>query len=189
MTLTPRSGLGLRLEINGTGAAVLAEVRRTGRDVLGNPVQPFVDREGGWPLRCCLRDSEPGEVLALIAWCPFDWSGPFAEVGPVVVHHEGCAPVTVASVPVAFLGREQVVRPYRTDHQLAYDHIRVVAADGSLPQVLDDLLARPDIEEVVARNVLAGCYSFTARRASTACTVPVDEVRPLGPTGPGPVCR
>lgn len=162
--MTTRSGLEARLEIIGTDAADLSEVRRTGRDVLGNPVEPFVDTEGGWPVRCCLRDSRPGEVLAIIAWCPFDWRGPFAEVGPIVVHHESCAPVTLASVPVAFLDRQQVVRPYGADHRLDYDHARVVAGDGSLPEVLDDLLGLPAIEMVVARNAVAGCFSFTARR-------------------------
>ena len=152
------------ITVVGTDPDRLTSLRRAGIDVWGNVIEPFVDAEGGWPLRCCLRDSEPGDRLAIVAWCPFPWSGPFVEVGPIAIHHEGCEAAVVDAVPAQFLGRRQLLRPYTADHRIAYDHLRLVEPDGSLPDALDELLAHPEVVEVVARNVLAGCYSFRATR-------------------------
>lgn len=135
----------------------------SGADHGGNPIEPFVDTDGGWPLRCCLTDSRQGDELAIVAWAPFEWRGPYAEVGPIVVHAHWCGGVTGDGVPAQFLGRRQLVRPYGPDHRIAYDHTVIVEADGSLPDVLADVLARDGVEVALVRNVLAGCYSFTAR--------------------------
>ena len=152
------------IEICGADPARLADLRRTGVDHGGNAVEPFVDRDGGWPLRCCLTDSLPGDVLAIVAWGPFEWRGPYAETGPIVVHADPCGGVAGDGVPPQFLTRRQLVRPYGTDRRIAYDDIVIVEPDGSLPDVLADVLSRDGIEVALVRNVLAGCYSFTARR-------------------------
>lgn len=74
----------------GTDPAELRRVLHDGIDHGGNPIEPFTDDAGGWPLRCCLSDSLPGERIAIIAWAPMPWSGAYAETGPIVVHAEGC---------------------------------------------------------------------------------------------------
>jgi hypothetical protein len=160
--LTPLTSI----EISGADPARLAELRRTGVDHGGNPMEPFVDAGGGWPLRCCLADSRPGDALAIVAWAPFEWRGPYAEVGPIVIHAEPCGGFASDGVPPQFLKRRQLVRPYGDDRRIAYDHVVIVDPDGSLPEVLADVLSRDGIEVALVRNVLAGCYSFTARRRS-----------------------
>jgi hypothetical protein len=145
-------------------ASQLAELRHHGIDHSGNPVVVFADVEGGWPLRCCLRDSTAGDRLAIVAWSPFPWSGPYAEVGPIVIHASDCGGRTATSLPVQFLTRPQLLRPYGYDRRIAYDDVVIVEGDGSLPDVLVDLLSRDHIDFVLARNLLAGCYSFTAVR-------------------------
>jgi hypothetical protein len=154
------------ITITGADPRELDELRERGIDHGGNAVEPFVDDDGGWPLRCCLRDSEPGDELAIVAWSPFPWRGPFAELGPIAIHARRCAGVTADGVPAQLLTRPQLARPYTTGHRIAYDDVVVVDGDGSLPAVLERLLASPEIELVVVRNVLAGCYSFTATLAS-----------------------
>ena len=47
---------------------VLKELRTA--DDAGRPMAPFTDDEGGAPLRCCLRRSEPGERIALVSYAP-----------------------------------------------------------------------------------------------------------------------
>lgn len=153
------------LAVVGVEPERLAALRRSGIDQWGNVIEPFVDDDGGWPLRCCLRDSLPGDVLAIVAWCPMPWSGPFVEVGPIVIHYGGCEAAVLDAVPGQFLARRQLLRPYTHDHEIAYDHLRIVEADGSLPDALHELLARDEIAEVVVRNVMAGCYSFRVTRA------------------------
>jgi hypothetical protein len=157
-----------QVRITGADSRRLALLRQTSVDHGGNPVEPFIDDEGGWPLRCCLTDSRPGEQLAIVAWSPFEWSGPFAEVGPIVIHATECAGFTGSGVPPQFLTRRQIVRPYGHDRRIAYDHIVLVEPDGSLPVVLADVLARPDVAFTLVRNVLAGCFSFTAHTTSSS---------------------
>jgi hypothetical protein len=156
------------IEIQGTDPEQLHALRSSGVDHNGDPVEPFTDHEGGWPLRCCLTDSEPGDELAIVGWSPFPWRGPFAETGPIVVHADACGGLEGGhDVPAQLLGRRQLVRPYGNDRRIAYDRVVIVEADGSLPSVLEAVLGDDDIDFVHVRNVLAGCYSFTARRAGT----------------------
>ena len=156
------------LDITGADADRLAVLRATGLDQRGNAVEPFVDDQGGWPLRCCLQDSRPGERIAIVAWSPFPWAGPFAEVGPIVIHAHDCGGPAGRGIPQQFLGRRQLVRPYGHDRRIAYEDVVVVDGDGSLPEVLRDVLERPWIDFALVRNLEAGCYSFTVRRRADA---------------------
>lgn len=148
--------------ITGADRNQLAVLWSTGRDHGGNPVEPFVDTDGGWPLRCCITDAQPGDELAIVAWSPFPWQGPYAELGPIVIHARPCSGLAVDGIPKEFLSRRQVVRPYGIDRRIAYDRIAIVEPDGSLPAVVADVLAHDDIEFALVRNVASGCWSFTA---------------------------
>ena len=150
--------------ITGLDPQQLAALRRDLVDHGGNSVEPFIDDAGGWPLRCCLRDSHAGDRLAIVSWNPFPWAGPYAETGPIVIHVDECDVERRTVVPEQFHVRRQLVRPYARDHRIAYDLTSIVEADGTLDAVLADLLERDDVERVVVRNVMAGCYSFTATR-------------------------
>ena len=123
----------------------------------------FVDQDGGWPLRCCLRDSKAGDELAIVAWNPFPWSGPYAAVGPVVIHASGCEDRHLGDrVPDQFRGRAQILRPYSHDLRIAYDLILHLGPDDDLDAAIAELLANPAVSFLQARNVMSGCYSFTA---------------------------
>src|SRR3954469_11018460 len=94
----------------------LREIRRRGRDDHGNITTVTLDDEGGAPLRCCLRDSRPGERRILLAYSPFERSGPYAEVGPVFVHADDCAGYPAdGGYPDDYRSRRQVFRAYRSD--------------------------------------------------------------------------
>lgn len=146
----------------------LDAVLRTGVDHAGHPVEPFADPAGGWPLRCCLSDSAPGDRVAIIAFSPFPWTSPYRAIGPVVVHADPC-PGPSGRYPAQFDGRDQVVRAFGDDgeriHTQVYDRHRLVRAGGGLPEAIAEALSDPRVEFVQASNVLAGCYSFTATRA------------------------
>jgi Protein of unknown function (DUF1203) len=144
--------------------ARVAAMRGSGVDHGGNPLEPFVDDEGGWPLRCCLRDSEVGEWIAIVAWQPFTWKGAYAETGPVVVHAEACEGFSGSAVPVEFEGRRQLVRPYTADHRIAYDHVRLVETEESLTDAIRAVFEHADVESALVRNVMAGCLSFEVVR-------------------------
>lgn len=153
------------IEIRGIDCGALAEVLDCGIDQGGNPIEPFIDRHGGWPLRCCLDDSCAGDKIAIIAWSPFPWKGAYAETGPIVVHAEGCAGSTVSDrLPPELDARPMTLRPYGADHRIAYEKVRHVPEGKSLTAHVRGLLDDPGIEIVHGRNMTGGCFSFQANR-------------------------
>lgn len=143
----------------------LKDVIAAGVDHGGNPIEPFIDTAGGWPLRCCLADSAPGDEIAIIAWSPFAWDGPYREVGPVVVHTSDCGGrQDSAELPADLDRAPMVLRPYGHDRRIAYPLVRHVAGEGSLTAEIADMLRNETIDFIHARNVTGGCYSFTAAR-------------------------
>jgi uncharacterized protein DUF1203 len=140
-------------------ADTLSRVRSTGRDEAGNELRTRVDDEGGSPLRCCLRDTTPGERVLLIAYTPPGVTGPYAERGPVFIHAEPCPGYPdVDRYPAGLGHRRQIVRGYDRAGNMA---TATLVADGTeAEQELVTVLGRPDIQVAHVRNVAAGCYNF-----------------------------
>jgi len=143
--------------------ARLREIKAAGVDESGNQLTVQVDTEGGSPLRCCLRESDPGERMLLIAYTPPGTRGAYAERGPVFIHAEPCAGyLTPSRYPPGLSHRLQVVRAYDRDGRIAGG---VMVNDGEHAMtVIRELLTRPDVSLVHLRNVGYGCYNFAVRR-------------------------
>ncbi|MDQ2743991.1 MAG: DUF1203 domain-containing protein [Chloroflexota bacterium] len=153
--------------ISAIPAQILDRIRAARRDDFGNPLEEFVDEEGGSPLRCCLQPAAGGDRLTLIAYRPFSRPGPYAEVGPVFVHAERCAGYTEPSrYPDRYRDwATMIFRPYHKDGRMAYPAIAMV--EGPMAeQVIDEIFADPTIEMIHSRNVYAGCYMFAIHRPS-----------------------
>ena len=148
----------------GTDQDQLAELRASGVDHNGQPVEAFIDSDGGWPLRCCLRDARPGDELAIVGWSPFGWRGAYATTGPVVIHARVCPQPADGQLPAEFEDRWQVLRAYGVDHRLVYDLNRIVEPGDGISRNIDEMLADSRVQFVQGYNVLPGCYSFTASR-------------------------
>lgn len=134
---------------------VLARVRTTGVDVSGTPVV-HLHADGGEPLRCCLRNAEPGEPLILFGYEPPIGASPYREIGAVFAHAEPCTGPS-AGYPAAWRGKPQVLR--------AYDRrgwIRdAVVHDGRDPEAaIARLFADPETVQLHSRNVAYGCFMF-----------------------------
>ena len=142
-------------------AAGLAEIRAAGRDEAGNSLTVQADN-GGSPVRCCLRETRPGERVMLIAYTPPGTAGAYAERGPVFVHADPCEGYpTPRRCPPGLRHRMQVVRAYDRQGRIADG---MLAADGLQAEaVIAEMLARPDVELVHLRNVGYGCYNFAVR--------------------------
>jgi Protein of unknown function (DUF1203) len=140
----------------------LDAIRAAGRDEARNPLEAQVARDGGAPLRCCLREARLGERLLLIAYSPPGTAGAYAERGPVFVHADRCGGYrTPGEYPPELAHRQQVVRAYDGQGRIADG---VLTADGRQAQdVIRELLARPGVELVHLRNVGYGCYNFAVR--------------------------
>jgi hypothetical protein len=140
----------------------LQEIRAAGVDEAGNGLTIQTDANGGNPLRCCLRESVPGERLLLIAYTPPGARGAYAERGPVFIHAEPCdGYLTKDRYPPALSHRQQVVRAYDREGRIA-DGVLVDDGEHAIT-VIRDLFTRPDVALVHLRNVGYGCYNFAVR--------------------------
>ncbi len=160
-------------EVRALPADVVREL--LARDDAGRPSQPYVDTEGGSPLRCCLRRIRPGERVALVSYAPLRrWAratgaepGPYDEVGPVFVHAEPCAGPDGSGCPGWLTEGRRVLRAYDMAGRIlggrlieAYPDRGPVAAESALAEMFAD----PGVAVVHCRAVEFGCFLFEARR-------------------------
>nr|BFE61923.1 DUF1203 domain-containing protein [Dactylosporangium thailandense] len=148
--------------VHAIDAETLESVRRTGRDASGNAPEPW-PAEGGEPVRCCLRDAEPGERLLLFGFDPkLPPDSPYRELGAVFAHAEPCAGPAATGYPEGWRGRPQVLRAYDAR---GWIHPSTRTHDGTNPEAeLADILAHPEVVRVDSRNIAYGCYMFTVTR-------------------------
>jgi uncharacterized protein DUF1203 len=133
------------------------------RPQLGPDARVRIDEEGGAPLRCCLRDSRPGEGIALVTVTPDGPRGAYRETGPVFVHADPCPGPRKAGYPEDFRRRPQVFRAY--DWAGCISGGAVVEAGTGQEEAARQLLSDPRVAFVQTRNVVFGCYMLTIRRA------------------------
>ena len=122
---------------------------------------------GGESLRCCLRDAAPGEGLLLFGYEPPLPESPYREKGAVFAHSAPCGgPSADRPYPRDWYGRAQVLRAYDSNGRI---HPASRQHDGSDPEAaLTAVLAEPAVVLVHSRNVVYGCYMFSARPAGAA---------------------
>ena len=123
-----------------------------------------VDSEGGAPLRCCLRDSRPGERIVLASVTPPGPRGAYAEAGPVFLHADPCGGPARPGYPEEFRRRTQVFRAYSADGRIVGG--RVVRPEDDQEAVAEELLAEDAVAYVHSRNVVYGCYMFAIHPAA-----------------------
>jgi Protein of unknown function (DUF1203) len=163
-----------RIQIHAIDTAVLRELNE--RDDAGHQPWRLTDAEGGNPLRCCLRRSQPGEQVALVSYAPLRrWAtrtgaepGPYEELGPVFIHPLPCDGPAGAGFPPDLLGSHWVLRAYLADGRILSGRL-LEAAEASdaatVEAILAQLLDDPDIAIVHVRAVEFGCFQFEVSRA------------------------
>ncbi|MGW7527720.1 DUF1203 domain-containing protein [Streptomyces sp. NPDC054783] len=136
-------------------------------DDAGRPLAPFTDEEGGAPLRCCLRRSEPGERIALVSYAPLRrWAaetgadpGAYDEQGPVFIHGDECRGPSPDPV-LPFTDAHRVLRRYSADGRILGGRL----TDGDFPSALTEAFADPEVAVVHVRAVEYGCFLYEVRR-------------------------
>lgn len=137
-------------------------------DDAGRPAVPVTDDEGGAPLRCCLRRSRPGELIALVSYAPLRrWAaetgadpGAYDEQGPVFLHAGECAGPQDDGLP--FTGAPRVVRRYSADGRILGG--RLVGAPEDFRPAVAEAFADPRVALVHVRAVEYGCFLYEIRR-------------------------
>ncbi|MDQ0581058.1 DUF1203 domain-containing protein [Streptomyces rishiriensis] len=146
---------------------VLDELRST--DDAGRPAVPLTDEEGGAPLRCCLRRSEPGELIALVSYAPLRrWAaatgadpGAYDEQGPVFVHARACRGPVGESLP--FTGSRRTVRRYSAAGRILGG--RLVEDPDGFDAAFAEAFGDPEVALVHVRAVEYGCFLYEVRRS------------------------
>ncbi|WP_053202232.1 DUF1203 domain-containing protein [Jiangella muralis] len=154
-------------------AEVTAQLRE--RDDAWVTREPFIDDEGGAPLRCCLTRSVPGDNLVLVTYAPLRrWAeehgaepGAYDETGPVFLHARECAGPRHDGFPAGVASSRRVFRGYDKRGHIVGGRL-VSPANGHAEEVaaaaLDDLFADPAVEVVHVRAVEFGCFHAEVRR-------------------------
>jgi hypothetical protein len=150
-----------RLLVHAIDPAHLDVVRTTGADGHGNRLSPFAATGQGEPLRCCLRYAEPGEQITLISYAPFENPSVWREVGPVYIHAARCEGYTpTGRLPEQLATGPRVLRTYRTDGTMNYEHNTVVTDQADLQPIVGRLLSEPDVNTVHVRTLAPQCFLY-----------------------------
>ncbi|MFG2571332.1 DUF1203 domain-containing protein [Streptomyces sp. NPDC048481] len=144
---------------------VLDELRAA--DDAGRPAVPVTDEEGGAPLRCCLRRSEPGESVVLVSYAPLRrWAagtgadpGPYDEQGPVFLHARACPGPAGDALP--FTDSHRTVRRYSHDGRILGG--RLVEDPDGFPAAFAEAFTDPEVALVHVRAVEYGCFLYEVR--------------------------
>jgi hypothetical protein len=156
-----------RLHVHAIDPAHLDAVRSSGADGHGNQLRPFAATGEGEPLRCCLRYAEPGEQIALISYAPFEHPSVWREVGPVYVHAQRCQGYTpTGRLPEQLATGPRVLRTYRADDTMNYEHNTVVTDEAELEPIIARLLSDPDVATVHVRTLAPQCFLYAVSGAS-----------------------
>ncbi|MGW7440505.1 DUF1203 domain-containing protein [Streptomyces sp. NPDC054849] len=154
--------------------AALAELRV--RDDAGRECVPHTDKEGGAPLRCCLRPSAAGEAIALVSYAPLRrWAaatgaqpGAYDEQGPVFIHAGDCGgPSGGGGYPFARPGVQRTARRYSARGHILGGRVLTLGEEPGavIGQALDEAFADPEAALVHVRAAEFGCFLFEVRRA------------------------
>jgi hypothetical protein len=150
-----------RLLVQAIDPARLHVVRTTGADGHGNQLRPFAATGQGEPLRCCLRYAEPGEQITLISYAPFEHPSVWREVGPIYIHAARCEGHTpTGRLPTQLATGPRVLRTYRADDTMNYEHNTVVTDEADLQPIIERLLSEPDVTTVHVRTLAPQCFLY-----------------------------
>jgi hypothetical protein len=149
------------LLVHAIDPARLDVVRTAGADGHGNPLRPFAATGQGEPLRCCLRYAEPGEQITLISYAPFEQPSVWREVGPVYIHAARCEGYNpTGRLPEQLATGPRVLRTYRADDTMNYEHNTVVTDEIDLGPIIGRLLSKPDVTTVHVRTLAPQCFLY-----------------------------
>jgi hypothetical protein len=135
------------------------EARRTRVDRFGHALR---SEQGKAPCRVCLRISKEPEEFILLSYQPLPDTGPYAEIGPIFVHADGCQPYSkLDEFPADFAERPLVLRAYDHDGRIVD---ALVAEPGKAESSAVTLLSNPAVAEIHVRHVSYTCFDFKILR-------------------------
>ena len=110
----------------------VAAALRGDPDANGQPPERGVSDGSGNPCRCCLRFIDEGDPMLILAARPFGSMHPYAELGPVFLHADGCETWSGEGVPpVLTASPDYLMRGYDASERIVYGTGSIVPADDT----------------------------------------------------------
>jgi hypothetical protein len=82
-------------------------------------------------------------------------------VGPVYVHADRCPGYAATDrLPEQLARGPRVLRTYRADETMNYDHNTVVTEEADLQPIISRLLSEPDVATVHVRTLAPQCFLY-----------------------------
>lgn len=121
---------------------------------------------GMMPCRHCLTDIKAGEPYLILALRPFPSAQPYAELGPIFLHADGCARHPDSQdVPAMFLARESyLMRGYGSDDRIVYGTGRTVAP-AAMAAAAREIFADKRVSYIHVRSPTNNCYQCRIERS------------------------
>jgi hypothetical protein len=83
------------------------------------------------------------------------------EVGPVYIHAARCEGYTpTGRLPEQLATGPRVLRTYRADDTMNYEHNTVVTDEADLGPIIERLLTKPDVTTVHVRTLAPQCFLY-----------------------------
>jgi hypothetical protein len=143
----------------------VAALRQGAPDANGQLPERMVSDGGGNPCRHCLDDIAEDAPMLVLAHRPFPAPQPYAELGPIFLHAEGCPRYDeAAGVPAMFLRRESILlRGYGADDRIVYGTGKVIPTE-EIASLAAYLFERPEIAYIHLRSASNNCYQCRIER-------------------------
>ncbi|MFD5099808.1 DUF1203 domain-containing protein [Streptomyces albidochromogenes] len=152
------------------------------RDDAGRAMHPYVDEEGGAPLRCCFRLSAVGDRIALVSYAPLRrWAeeeaaepGAYDEQGPVFIHAADCGGPESDSARFGAAGGVGHLGVHRqgpgwyvigTARAAKHEYVRGLGADEMIDYTVEDFSAlRHAVLDTVSTGRAPDAHTARVRR-------------------------
>ena len=135
-----------------------------GADANGQVPERAVSDGDGNPCRHCLKMIPAGAGMLILAHRPFPAPQPYAEMGPIFLCADECAPGGGSDLPEILNSAEYILRGYGPDDRIVYGTGAVVVTDR-IPDEAAARLGDPRVAYVHVRSSRNNCYHLRIDRA------------------------
>ena len=131
---------------------------RYGYDANQQPPEFSISNGGGVPCRHCLDEVTPGQPLLTLAYRPFKHIQPYAELGPIFLHANDCAPWSAEKMPPVIENRSRLlIRGYSDQERIVSGTGRIVPLT-ELNTALQETMAVEEVSYIHIRCEGNNCY-------------------------------
>ncbi len=128
-----------------------------GLDANSQKPEHHVSDGSGNPCRHCLGLIPEGQGMLILAHRPFPAPQPYAEVGPIFLCADPCAPGGGPDLPAMLDSPNYIIRGYDADDRIIYGTGGVTATEA-IPARASELLRDEKVAYVHVRSARYNCY-------------------------------